>query len=134
MRHTFQITVDYTPNSLETFQDLTRLGQSERQARKAAAKCLVLATIDTHPELTAITQTIKDDEIVEAALARIQNEGPMRPPPNAGHTHTHTHLWSQRQHTHEHSGHEEGDRASEAHAHYYHEADRFINIPPEAQR
>lgn len=130
MRHTFQITVDYTPNAanLAWMMNHAEAGASEQQTRKAFTKRLVLALIDQHAELTAIPRNMINDEIVNAALARIRNEGP----PNANqHEHTHTHLWSQRQHTHQHGGHEAGDRASEAHAHYYAEADRFINIPPE---
>ena len=57
MRHTFQITVDYNPPDriLARLLNHAEAGHSEAQARKDATKRLVLAQIDLHPDLRAVT-------------------------------------------------------------------------------
>jgi hypothetical protein len=57
MRHTFQLTVDYNPDAAQLAWILNHAeaGDSETQTRKAFAKRLVLAVIDQHPELKAVT-------------------------------------------------------------------------------
>lgn len=84
MRHTFQITVDYNPDDAHLAWLLTH-----DQTRKTVAKRIVLAQIDLHPDLTAITG-----------------------PAPLAHKHTHTHRNMGRPHSHYHV-----DTAPNQHAH-----------------
>lgn len=90
MRHTFQITVDYTPDAanLATLRDSIIPGESEHQTRKAFAKRLVMAAIGLSPELVAITGT---------------------------HEHTHAHAYGRAEHTHSHDNEHRAVNTSHAH-------------------
>lgn len=98
MRHTFQITVDYEPDArnLATLRDsiLQREGenysQSEAQTRKAFAKRLVLAVIDQHPELSAITRPLTPPLHTHT---HTHKPGDTVTRPGATHTHTHTDMF-----------------------------------------
>lgn len=58
MRHTFQITVDYSPDDAQLAWLLNHAtaGHSPTQARKYMAKRIVEAQIDLHPDMMAITR------------------------------------------------------------------------------